>query len=535
MQLSDLMNGGQQPITVTAGAAITANDLVSNHESGAVYSANAALGISVENNATEGPSAVKALATVENSVNYGCTENGNSRKMAALGNGNIATVYSGDGTTDSINVNVRIRSPLGADVVARVTVSTDTGVYSCRVVALSATQFVVSWGNGSNALKFAVFDNDGTVAVAATTVATLYANSVHTWNIGVLASGQFVLAYDKVTSRDYAFSRYNASGVLQGTETVVEAAAQGGYGAVLGCVNGDFVVMYYRAAATAAYKFARYNSSGVIVGSLTSITTAGSGFSCGDSSNGLIELSGGNIAIATTAAADTYPDVRVYNSTNTLLNTVDLGSAGIANYEVPQLIPLDSGGFALIARNASTQSVLCTFDSTGKGVAGPITIGSAGVGSTGHSYGSGITAFSLGAAGYAVLHVGYDGTNYDVRLFCCSSAGVAKGSEIVLRASGTGIIFTQAAVMSGGVLHLSYKDAGTPYLGYAVYNVYRRSVLGVALGAAAEGESFSVGTRGQYAVNQAFTFGGNVDNRTAAVPGIRGTIVGSTATLWGME
>jgi len=496
---------------------------------------NTALGAAFENNSTAGPVAIRAVAGVEANVNYGLTSTYAMKTMCELGNGNIAQVYSGDGTTNTNGLRCRIRTPLGADVLARVDAGTGT-IYSYRAAKLNSTQFVVAWGdNAGPYLKFVVLNNDGTVAVAATTVATLSNQYAQGWNMAVTASGEVVFAYDKVTSRNICFSRYNAAGALQGSETTVEASANPHFISVLGCAGGHFIIAYQRSAATAAYKFARYNASGVIQGALTTLVTGGSTLSAGELSGIAVELSNGNVVFTVPGSGDAYPDILVYNSSNTLVKSINPGTTRFTTAEIPSVIPLATGGFAAIGRNRSTQTVLNTYDGSGNGIYASPAFGAAGVGGDTAIYGSGVYAAAIGNIGFAILRVGYDGTNFDVRLMVIDPFGTVKGSEIVARASAAGSIVGTAAILtSSNVFAFCYDDTASPYHVDGYYNVVRKSILGAALNSGAADAQVQIGTKGNYTINQSVGAGCAFDNRTATIPGTRGVVAGNSAVLFGL-
>lgn len=532
MNLSDLIvSDPRQSITVPAASAISSGDLVTLLESGQVVKTSTTLGIPNENVATAGPSAVRALASVETSTSDDY-EQDQHKRVVELGNGNIAIAYTGNSSTVSTNVNLRIRTVLGADVIPKTILSTNASVYGCRVLKISNTQFIVAW-TSSSVLKFMALNNDGTTAVAATTVATLADGNTYGWNFALLANGQFVFAYNKVTSNNTCFSRYSAAGALQGAETTIESAAYGKYFAAIGCANGDFVVSYWRQATTSAHKSARYSSSGVQVGSLLTLSTY-TPPSNGDYTNGVIELSNGNVVIAKTGN-DTYPDLEVFNSSHVSQATIDLsGGSGLPPIasEVPQLLTI-SGGFAVFYRTYSTYKVaIKTFNNSGEGVLGPVDFGT-NDSSNGTGTGAGVQAYALGSYGYAVLKSSYQGGDTSLRLIVINSVGTVLGSEVVLQSWATGHVYSLSSVLtSSGVLAMVYKFGN---IKDAYYHVQRRSVLGVANNTVSAGQSVDVKTKGTYAINQTFGMGGAFNNQATVVPGSKGIVSGSTAILTGVS
>ena len=536
MNVSDFANDPREVIGMTMNAAFAAGDLILNNESGIGSVFNPAVGVANSNVTTVGPTALKANTNLEGNL-YGINGQTPFQNTCELGNGNAAFCYSGDGVTATTNVNVRIMTPLGVDVIPKLIASTDTTVNCYRVAKLNATQFVLAWSQGTN-LKFMILNNDGTTAVAAATVSVLGATgSLDNWSMAVLNSTDIIFAYDKQTSRNCVFQRYNAAGVAQGAETTVDAAANIQRIAVKALSTGEFIVFFRRSAATAAFKWGRYSALGVIVGAVVTITTA-STLSGGMPSNGIIELSGGRIVIAAPGSADNSPDLYIYTAANALVTTIDLGTSTYCSNEFPQLIALTSGGFAHVARSQTPTTYLTLFDQNGGTVMAAKSIDNGSDGSNAAARGSGVFAFSLGAAGYVCFVIGYNnGTgNYTARLFQCSTAGVVTGTPVVLQSSiNTGLGTNSAVLLSSGIVAYQYFIATGTALLHGLYNTMRKSILGVADNSGAAGATAKVKTKGTYTINQGSSFGGNFDQRTATVPGPRGTVVGNGAVLFGMS
>lgn len=535
--LSDFTGADPQGIIkMNASAAFVAGDVMINNDTGKPTVLNTALGLAFETNATEGPQAIKAAAGVEGTTDYGASFSTNQRTLCMLGNGDFAMVYSGQSGTVASYLNVRVTNKLGANQAGRIVVSTDTAIGSYRIAKLNSTQMVVAWVPTGNNLKFAILNNDGTIAVAATTVSVLNTNTADVWNMAVTASGQVVFAYYKVTSSDFNFSRYNASGALQGSETTVEAAATPDNIAVLGCANGDFVVSY-RSTST-AYKFARYNASGVIQGALVTLVTTGSVIGGGDYSNGLIELANGNIVFATPGAGDAHPDVHIYTIANVFVKTIDYGAATLSNNEVPCLIP-SSDGFVMMTRKHSSFGAgmwFYRYTSAGVAIVEQVSFGALAVSDNASSAGVGVSAVSLGSSGFAVLGCHYHSSPaWELRLSTVNNYGVLIGSEIVLRAASYIAIYANNIAGDATSIAVAYKTQGTTYQTAGFYNVVRKSVLGVAQNSGAADAQVLVATKGSYTINQSVDAGGAFDGRSAVVPGTRGMIAGNSAVLFGLQ
>jgi hypothetical protein len=541
MGINVLTNREQQIITTTSNG-VTAGDLVTHLESGRVARTNTTLGVTGETVTTAGASALRAVAVMEatgtgwggNTPIDGCQQN------VEFANGEIGFVYAGNGTTNTTNINFRVRNVRGADVIPRTIVSTNTNIDATRMLRVTATTAVIAWGrNTSNDLQFMLVNNDGTTAVAAQTVSGLSAGTGSStyWNVAVCPNGDIVFAYYPTGGTDLRFKRYDSSGVLIGSETTIEAASNPRYISVLGCANNDVVFFYYRNATTAAYKAARYNASNTIQGSLVTVLTGANPITAGDTQNLATELSNGNLVFFTSSGDSASPDFHIYTSAMALVRTIDLGTTTTEQQSsiFPCCVP-EANGFALfcLASGSSNNTTLRKYTNDGLGVTPTVAFTMGGTASSGQN--NVLRVFSLGSAGYAVARQDLvSGPAYGASIASVSPTGVLNGTQIVTRVSGTTAISNFSALLhSTGVLVLSYLDGLSvrPTDGY--YHMQRRSLLGVAAETAPAGSNVRVLTQGTYTINQSMDIGGAFDSRTAVVPGGRGTITGTTAVLGGI-
>jgi hypothetical protein len=539
----DFVNADPQgTFRLVVGQATTAGDLLSNSESGVAVITSPIAGMANENNTTAGVQVVATPTLSEASGNWG-KRYGRARTMCELGNGNIAYTYSGDGTTATTALNLRIKSLLGGTV-ARATISSSSGISGYRVQKINATTFAIVWQE-STGLKLAIYNNDGTVAVAVAAVATLGAAAEYVWNFDVLANGDIAIAYLK-TGGAFSFSRFNSSGALQGVETLIEGVGGGSANGV--CVRplaaGGFVIAYARSA-DQAYRFGRYNASGTLQGAVTTLRIASNAGQAADGGGNYeqmcVELTNGNLVFQVTGTTDGYIDLLVYSSAGSLLTTVDLGTNTLVSMPGEWAsLAVTSSGFGVANRQSANYQSLAIFDNNGGTIFPPTTLGIGGSGgsSVGRSN-CGTLLVSLGAAGFAMLTVGWDNANsfYDVRLISVSPTGVASPNAAQFE-SGTSVSMADACIVltSSGLLALSYVGA-TSGVGpkFGVYKVMRRSVLGVALETVAKGAQCRIGTKGTYTLNTDYAQGGNFDNRANVIPGTRGTVAGTIAQLLGMS
>lgn len=523
--------GYNNPIhAMTTRAAVAAGDLVTLFEDGKIAPTNADSKLSIENSTTEGLVAVKASEQITGNNNY--TVRAYSEQVAWLGSGNYVTVYTGDGANDSTSLRFRIKGPLGSNISNEVVASSAVSILSLRVAKLNATQFVLMWGE-STTLKFAIYNNDGSVAVAAATIATMGTVNPDQQNMTVLAGGDIVFAYNKVTSQDLAFKRYNASGVLQGAETVIDAASQSRNIAIKAMAGGDFVVFYHRVNATSGYKFARYNASGALQGSLVALGTfANTEYTVGKANGSIAELSNGNIVMAAPHSATTDPSLYIYSSANALVKRVDMASGFNTNMNIPQ-IAANTGGFVVVGMDTTLK--MQAFDNAGNTLIPQTNVGPGGPGS---SSGTSVDLYNIGV-GYVVAASQNNSTSYAVSLFELDNQLAAKGSAITVEASGShGATRLCSAMSPNFLLAFEYSyGSGSLNVKAGLYKCARSAIFGVAKTAAAAGAQAEVNTVGNYIINQQLKFNGMFDAKFtggSTLTGNRGMVAGNNAMLLGL-
>jgi len=490
MGINVLNNTSSQEIITTAGANITSGDLIINAESGFAFAASNALTIAQNNNTTAGTSALTANTNTGSSNFYGGIYYSSSKiRTCQLSNGTLVTGYAGNGTGSSTNnVNIVFKTLLNGAPVGAISIS-QSGVYWVLVRALS-TGFVVLWANGSSELRFAIYNNSGTAILSSTVVSggVYNASNSECFDIRVTSNNEIVIAYS-ISSNGLRFKRYNSSGVLQGTETTVEASITGNYIAINPDTSGGFWIYYYREQASAAWKFAIYNSSGTLI---TTIDFAGS----------------------------------------------DTGFA--ANQSIPGIC-LTGTGFTIFARGSNSPGYFWVYDANGGQLRGrtQTSFTSWGSGSTSAFYETYSKLFSLGNAGYVVLNGYYDSgnaLNY-LTLLCFTSSGTTVGSSTtIINAASTRFGQISSVLTSDGSVYYAYiSNAGNSQNFYGMYAVQRKSVIGVAQNTVSANSSVRIATTGSYTINSDFFAGGNFDQRTATVPGTKGTVTGTSAVLFGMS
>ncbi|MFN9471043.1 hypothetical protein [Acidovorax sp.] len=508
-----------EPVSVTiTGDAVAAGDYVRVEASGAGRRAVDGLSLATQNTGS-GVTAIAGLGVTAHvaAANYGGTP-ASGRMLAALGNGNVACLYSGDGAAPATALTCRIYSPIKAQV-AQIAVSAASQIASMRVLKLNAANFAIVWGENT-ALKMAVFTNAGAVVQATVAVANIGSSSMAGWNAAVLANGDLVIAYDKTGSNGVFFQRYNASGALQGTETSIEAAVAGQYFCVLPLAAGGYWIYYYRSTATAAYKFARYNASGVLQGALTTVFTGTSNLNFMLYENMAAELSNGNVALID-PTTDTTSAVRLYDSAGVLLTTVT-NNTGLAAGAVNRTMirARAGGGFFL----AVFSGLIAQYDNAGNRLAS----GSAPAALTTANEGLLIDRVGTGPVLYA--HQSRSGSG-SVSAIAYDSTMTSEATALTIQAISTTAYGLWAELLPSGLLAYTFcNSAVTGVSAHGRVAPQAASVLGVAISAGSDGQAVQVATAGRWRANQTMP-SVSFDRRSSTPVGCKAVITGGTQAV----
>lgn len=521
--------------TLPAGVAIAANDLLVNTESGLLYVADDALGVQNEFNNTVGLVAIAAPKDLETDTDYAYGFWTSRPVIAELGNGNIACIYSGNGTAATGGINLRIRNLANEDIAGRLTVTSATG-FSAEIRKLNASLFMVI-NDENSALRFTIYNNDGSVSVAATTVAAS-TYSGNAWASAALSNGDLVIAYSKMTSGDLVFDRYNTSGAIQGTETTVEAGV-GAYNlGVTALANGGFVISFIRPVATAKQAFARYNAGGTLQGSVTTLVAGSNGLIDGNRDYRCTELTNGNLVFLTGGAADSYPDVHVYDSSGVLVLAIDLGTTEYQSILLPAVVATSYGFAVLIGAIAATTSGTYLLRYTSAGILKSRTkIEDSLPNSTASTGYQCNQMFFLGAAGFLVFRQSYNPTGpaYSLHMFRVDDNGNLLGSVVKLAdAIAQSISAAWAGIHSNGSLYFHYsKNLVGEKVMVGTYHCMRKALIGVASASAAKDANCTVQTKGSFTINQSMSTT-TFNHADGQVLGTKGVVNGTTLTISGV-
>lgn len=544
---------GSQEVVATAGSSINAGDLVVNSESGTIFAVSNQLSIAQNNNSVAGPSVITALTGISNNT---ITMTRSPAIAAQLNSGNMALTYS-----SGSSLVITFRNLLGTATVPTITINEN--VNSHRIRRINTTSFVVVWSTGTT-LRFAIYNNDGSVIVSPTTISSV-AQSEATFNVACLNNGNIVVAFTGA-SNAMSYAVYNSTGGTVVATTSIEASASPSNVIVLPQSNGGFLIYYYRSASTAAWKFARYDSTGTIQGTLTTVVTTNGGFTAGAIDDNLaIQLTNDNIVFQATDSSG-WARLYVYTSTGTLVTgAIDVvsNSTTFGKQATTLGICETSFGFAVVSiGNTTTSETLSTYNFSGISLSFRTTVAyTLPILPISHQS---IRIFNNGIAGYTIYKTIQNltttsdkgGTYYNytgnVILMSINPSGSAlRGAAIVLRsfnqvltnnsALDTGMMTSSYAVVTfdGSIVPIhTYRNPTSTSLtqySYAIYAMLRKSIVGVALETVATGQNIRIGSIGTYTLTQSFSSGTSFDQRTATIPGSKGIVIGSTAILNGFN
>lgn len=519
-------------ISMTAGTDLSAGDLVLNSDAGKAAKADAGGAFSNNNSNAAGANILStALSVTNESGQWYLGTYHRERSSCELSNGNIVHTFSGNASSSNQWVNFVIRNSANGTFVSRVQVSNLSSIESIQVVSLiGQNKFVVSWTQGANVYT-RVYDNDGTPVTSAITVFTdNQGGSARYWQISALKDGGFVVAANKNASPyPLRFSRYNSSGVLQGSETTVESSSNPFEISIIPVSDDGFVIAWF-SATNNRHSISKYNAAGTLVGSQQNISSSSSTNNGKGNwaDNQVIELSDGKIAKLYNHSSTGYWRVSLRSSSLDLLADVTLG-----NYNNNEPFPAMcryGNGFAVVPWNSGSARLLLV--SNGGGVtsnnATPISVSGQNV----TACGTDVTYF--GGGYFGIFNVGNNdgGNTYEHKTAVVTETGTNSGSIRTLLAATTS--YHHYAFWNSSNILISRYGLTTNTYTMSTNNL-RKSVLGVVLDSVSADQTVRVGTKGVYQLTQDFAGGGNFDNRVATVPGSRGIVAGASAHLFGIN
>lgn len=528
-------------------SAVAINNLVVMEESGYVRPADPQRTIAEENSATAGPVAItaKTTATSASVLNPTTRTMCFTPNMARLSNGNLVMVFI------EIHPKFCIMTHRDEVVVSNTQVTAAYAtVNRVSVVALSTGGFVVLHGNGTTegAIVGTVYDNNGVVVTATASLVTsaVFTNRTtsNTWYPIALGSGKFAIFYTDAAVA-LRFQVFNANGTTAVASTVVTGMTAGGAGYDLvtakACAGGDMIFYHanYNGGGAGDTKIARYTAAGSIVGSVQTLVSYSNVYalsSCINYEQVIAELSNGSIAAVAPRAGGSYFDVAIVNAGFTSFSTVQLGANALLDLtvndgHVPCLAASADGTWAALYGDINLQpNYLMVFSNAGSIVVPECN-------NFGTTVASGVlTMRSLIAVpyvGWAMFSAVFT-TTANVYLSMVGLTGQQIGSLITLSSEQVGGNYSYPHTVFSplGLLNVVWKESGYKF---ACYRLSRSGVIGVATASASAGAaSVSVSNKGYYILSGQSFVPTAIDQRSANIIGPYGSIVGNQAILKGL-
>jgi hypothetical protein len=535
MGINVISNTQSQELQLVATSTVNSGDLITLTDGGQPYIVSNALTLAQNNVTTTGASAISAYASRLPSF-YGFQSTLDLGQTAVqLGNGIVAVVHQGNGSTVSTGVRVSYFSQAFGGFQPMTTVSSFSGIQSSKIIRLSSSKFVVGYTDGTSVYA-RVINNDGTTASTEITVnATTSSNSGAGafYNIFRLSDTRFVVAYNKTTTAGGYFKIYDDTGTIVGAEVLIEAGGAEFFEFLLHSTTGEFWIKWKRYAATQSHRFARFNSSGVMQGSVVTIANLSNVFAQNMWSS-IYELSNGNVLIFCPEGSG-YPDMYTYSSTGNSVasnNSWHTNNASIAvSGGCPAMVVNSDGTFWLATITSSATARFAKFNNSLNNITvvqGVPTF----IVNSGNGYGT-LRMFLAGSSGFFISVSGYNGSVYSASILAIDSAGSIIGSKIDLFTGG-GNLYGSTAIRldSGAIAAIASNSQNTVSAG--LYNTGRKSIIGVSQQTVSSGATFRCATNGTFTINNPPANPGYFDNRTATPGGCRGTLAGTTAVLFGL-
>ena len=547
--MSDFLVGDAPDLglmSVPALAPVASGDLVVFREVGGVSPYDPTIGPAVEANNTLGSKTVLAATLVGGGSAYGFPTSGGA-SSAVLSNGTVATIFTGDGTTATTNINFVITTAAGAIVVPATVVDTG-GRTALSVHALPGGGFALLYGNTGTIMRMAIYSNAGAQVLAPVNIITdATSTSQSNYNAAkVLVSGNLAVAYAQTATGACILKVFDPAGAQVGSTITVEANGAPYFNCILQApVSGDMIIVYSRTGASASLKVARYTLSGVQVGTLLALGSATSVF-FGYAWNQHLAVVFGDDRVALLRSDDTnssYAALSFLSTANTVTLTIPYTSLGnLSTMSAIPLIATDGDKLYYHQQTNDGTYMAGVWTSTGSGLVPPGTFSCATVLSIArNNQNRGYARLHvLGAAGFVVTMFGYDGSNYAAQnLYIPADRLSANTSVVSLYTSSTaerrGVY---ALHLGNGVIrtdHVPASSYASP--SFAIFSYPRNAIFGIAQASAAAGEVVSVATKGTFALSTTQRSGGsaNFDCRAYSVAGNKGTLAGASIVLLGIS
>lgn len=499
--------------------AIVAGDLLWMAEKGLAKKIPSGSSIPLYSSDSAGFSVVKALATVEPStvVEY---RRAGVPSAAQLGDSLIVAYQTASGT----GLNLVKRSLTGETIGGPSTI-TASAVYAYLLVKLSETKVALVWTTVSSTINARIYDSNLDTVGSLITVTT---NSTGEFALNsqfdacALSNGNLLVAWRTNTGSDClarVWSLTDATAVtadldvfLTGTPTSI---------AVCALDSAGFAVSWF----STTYQFARFNAAGAIVGSIVSVAGSTNEISFGYSGNRLVKFSDNGLVMQY-GTSNAKPQFNIYNSSNSLVLAINPSSNAEQNELIAAMCATEAG-FAFAVHMSKTLVTIFEYSSTGTLLRTfSITFATE---QDDLLSNEGAMLFEVPGQGFIYIRNSTDGTTYTIAWAMVGLDGRLIGNIISdTQSSAYGSL--HAVVTSNNMLFIHFYHTTMKEV---IYNIGRKSIIGVALSAAASSK-VKVARKGVYTLTETYTKGGVFDAETYDVQGTRGIVNGAQATLFGV-
>lgn len=229
--------------------------------------------------------------------------------LAVLASGEFIVTY---GKTAGMTYRFGRFSAAGVLQGALTNIESSGGTVRCCCAALPDGQFIIAFSSATNTPKFGRYNGSGALQGATVQV---NANPLSDIKVATTSSGGFVVVY---AIGGLLFTRYDAAGNIVGAAQTV-AASVGVRISVSKCVDRGFVIAY---SVGTTNKFSRFDASGVLQGVATDISTGVSAYNLSVS-----HLADGGF-VAVFLDSSSYPKFGRYSATPvSVIGVVTVGAA----------------------------------------------------------------------------------------------------------------------------------------------------------------------------------------------------------------
>lgn len=439
-----------------------------------------------------------------------------------LSNGNYVVAW---GVTVSNKVQFGIYNAGGLLQGAVVVVGTQSSsILSLNVVPLSGGGFALLYVNGTNNPVIAVYNNSGTVVLGATVVEAV--TSILSISLTALTSGGFAVAYFNSTGFVYRYAVFSATGtVVLAPATVTTGTAIATYAnsvSICTLSGGGFVVSCGVTNGTNSTTwFALYNNAGVIQGALTS---AGANTSTSGGFITSVGLVGGGFALAINATGIGQV-LQIWSAAGVQVGgTLTLASA----------VWVSPNGFAISALPNGNVAFACAATSTDKSIA----------------YANGTTGALIASQTGTAIPVG---TSMGMSALSNNGVVIHSNNGVTQLDANCAVVGPLNSAVPGVISGANYicivlQLTSTPFVTWAVASsstnvtmavlnatIQKRTPIGVFAASAASAASVPVQYVGNITLSTGFVQPYAINQQSASPPGVKMSIVGNSAILYGIQ